>query len=549
MTNTKVINTIKKERDRYVAFAFAAADAFFEINKDGNINYVGGAAQWLVDMDPTDLIGLPFLDLVRPEDGPKLNRSFADVITRGRIGPVKLQFKHKTKNTRGVEAYIASLPNHPNSIFISLKAYQQSDITSVDFDPKLMDKETGLVNKDTFGEIAANLANSAKTMNEKLDLTFMKIEGIDTMRDEVGEESTNEFLNDIGERIKEFSVDGQAAGRLSDNHFGVIHEKGAALEPFKKGISDRAPTDISINENTLDLDSSISEEDMGKALVYAINKFTTSTGNFKMDSLDEGYKAMVAETKIKLHKFKSVVKESNFDVMLQPIVNLKDLSVHHYEALVRFHHQSSGESPYELITFAEDVGIIHDFDMAMVRKVIEKIERGKKAGAELVLAVNLSGASLQHEPFVAELLKIVKKGSDIRNNLMFEVTESSKISNLEAVNNVLKVIRKAGHHICLDDFGAGAAGFQYLKVLEIDTVKIDGIYIREALQDPHTKSLLESMAKLCKEINVDTVGEWVETKEQWNFLKSIGVDYGQGYLFGKPAMGTVGKTVRLQAQS
>ncbi len=143
----------------------------------------------------------------------------------------------------------------------------------------------------------------------------------------------------------------------------------------------------------------------------------------------------------------------------------------------------------------------------------------------------------------------MKKGSDIRNNLIFEVTESSKISNLEAVNNVLKVIRKAGHHICLDDFGAGAAGFQYLKVLEIDTVKIDGIYIREALQDPHTKSLLESMAKLCKDINVDTIGEWVETKEQWNFLKSIGVDYGQGYLFGKPAMGTVGRKVRLQAQS
>lgn len=120
---------------------------------------------------------------------------------------------------------------------------------------------------------------------------------------------------------------------------------------------------------------------------------------------------------------------------------------------------------------------------------------------------------------------------------MFEVTESAKITNLEATNGVLQELRMLGHHVCLDDFGAGAAAFQYLRALQVDYVKIDGIYVKEALTKPSAPAFLRAMASLCRDLGIETVGEFVETDEVAKFLLDVGVQYGQGYLFGKPGMG------------
>ena len=86
----------------------------------------------------------------------------------------------------------------------------------------------------------------------------------------------------------------------------------------------------------------------------------------------------------------------------------------------------------------------------------------------------------------------------------------------------------------MDDFGAGASGFQYLKAIEADYVKIDGMYIRDALGSRNGRAFLKSMAELCRDLGIKTVGECVEDTAQAEFLKKIGVDYGQGYLFGRP---------------
>ena len=135
------------------------------------------------------------------------------------------------------------------------------------------------------------------------------------------------------------------------------------------------------------------------------------------------------------------------------------------------------------------------------------------------------------------LHKMLKPCDDIREELMFEVTESAKITDLDATNTVIQSIRGLGHHVCLDDFGAGAAAFQYLRALQVDYVKIDGIYVREALTKPNAPAFLRAMASLCKELGIETVGEFVETDEIAKFLVQVGVQFGQGYLFGKPGMG------------
>ncbi len=119
--------------------------------------------------------------------------------------------------------------------------------------------------------------------------------------------------------------------------------------------------------------------------------------------------------------------------------------------------------------------------------------------------------------------------------MLLEITESVQIKDYEAVSNVVRQLRADGYHICLDDFGAGDSNFNYLRIFDVDYVKIDGVYVRDVLRSKRDQAFIRAIAQLCEEINVATVAEFVEDEKQAKSLKSLGVLLGQGYLFGKPA--------------
>lgn len=185
--------------------------------------------------------------------------------------------------------------------------------------------------------------------------------------------------------------------------------------------------------------------------------------------------------------------------------------------------------------FAEDIGLIDEFDYAVINRAIAKIRSMLKKGGSPGIAVNVSGRSLSSQGFIFELLALLRNNKDLTQYLSIEITESATIHDLDALSLVLEEVREIGFRVYLDDFGAGAAGFQYLKKLKVDALKIDGAYIRDALTSAEDRAFLRSMVGLCKDLGIVTVGEWVETQEHATLLRQMGVDYGQGYFFGKPS--------------
>lgn len=348
-------------------------------------------------------------------------------------------------------------------------------------------------------------------------------------------------------------MNGQSAGRISDEKYGLVHDAELDVDALKQSITEKTKAadpkggGLEVGAATVDLDAeAMSEEDNAKALLYSINKFSDTKGEFTVTELAGGYKEMLEETRTKIAAFKKTISSAAFDALFQPIVDLTTRDVHHYEALARL-HKTGSELPYQFITFAEEAGVISEFDLAMVKKVVAKIKGGRRRGDSLSIAVNLSGRSVENAAFIEELHKLLKDCADIRDELIFEVTESAKIGDLETTNNVIQAIRRLGHHVCLDDFGAGAAAHQYLRALEVDYVKIDGVYVRESLTAPHGKAFLKSMATLCTDLGIETVGEFVETDEVADFLRQVGVNYGQGYLFGKLGVGLSGVKKKVSA--
>jgi len=267
----------------------------------------------------------------------------------------------------------------------------------------------------------------------------------------------------------------------------------------------------------------------GRALAHAIALFVEQEGEaVTMATLSAGLGNFYDATLARIDELKALIAGGHFTMAFQPIVGMRDRHPHHSEALVRL---GGNMPPGEVIGFAERVGLIEAFDLAILERVTATLRRHPQRR----IAVNLSGRSLESPAFAASLEGAVGRHAGLAGRLLFEVTETAEIRKLEQVNSMVQRLRGAGFQVCLDDFGSGANSFHYLRAFTVDLVKIDGMYIRNALKEPTDRAFLRAMIGLCRDLGVATVAEMIETEEQAALIADLGVDFGQGYLFGRPA--------------
>jgi len=529
----------RSDRDRFVAFAFAAADVLIELDIDFRVSYATGATQALHRSKTNTLIGAPLVDLVATEDRDRLRATLEAIPKGGRMAPIRVRLAGQGSRLVVVSGY--QLPDFESHLYLAI-----SFDTAVPSEARTTlarrDGETGLFEKEGFGALVGERLETAKARGDDVELTLLDLEKISDLRERVAAEEIDAFIAGVSETLRANSVEGDTAGRFDGNTFGLVHEKALDIDAIKARIGedsrriDPAGAGFEVQAATVDLDAGdAAPQDAAKAILYTITKFSEREGDdFSIASLSQGCDLMVRDTMSQMAEFKRIVATGNFSIALQPIVDLKTRKVHHYEALARFESLGRATSPFSLITFAEETGVIGEFDMAMARRSVALIVEAEARGERLNLAINLSGRSLGSPAFIEELLAFLKDHDGLRRRIWFEITESAKIADLAATNVLIQELRSAGHAVCLDDFGAGAAAFQYLRALDVDVVKIDGVYVREALSTPTGKPFLKAMAGLCTDLGIAVVAEMIENEETAEFMQECGVRYGQGYLFGKP---------------
>jgi EAL domain-containing protein (putative c-di-GMP-specific phosphodiesterase class I) len=375
-------------------------------------------------------------------------------------------------------------------------------------------------------------------------MTLVGLAGLERLQERLDDATVDEFLDDVTAYLRVSSVNGASAGRLDDERFGIVHDAGLDVGALEQAIVRRvdalgaASGALETTVATVGLEAGeMSDAECAKALIYTLNKFSQARDDFTIREISEGYRLLLDDTRQQMIGLKRAIATESFEVLFQPIVELSSRAVHHYEALSRLHDSGPKLSPFELICFAEEVGLISDLDFAICKKVLAKIKQAWDNGDNLRVAVNLSPRSLESPNFMSRLRTLLDEWQAIHDRLLFEITESWKIKDLDAINVVLRELRQRGHHVCLDDFGAGAAAYEYVRALDVDYVKIDGSYVRESLTKPNGRAILKSMCSLCRDLGIETVGEQVETEEVARVLLDLGVRFGQGYLFGKPAVG------------
>jgi len=152
------------------------------------------------------------------------------------------------------------------------------------------------------------------------------------------------------------------------------------------------------------------------------------------------------------------------------------------------------------------------------------------------LAVNISGESLQRLEVVQELCAVISSHRFRRSRLIIEITESAEIEDIEMAARGVSCLRSNGISVSLDDFGAGAASFGYLRALEVDGLKFDGSFLQAPEHNLRSLALMRNVARMCAELGILAVGERVETEADRRLLLEAGVRYAQGYLFGPPVL-------------
>lgn len=535
------METLRRERDRFVALAFCAADLLLEVDSGGNITYAAGATQSLLGCTPEDLTGTSFRDLVAQVD-----RALMDELLRGmspgcRLDPVALRLSCDRGITQPLSLTGYHLPDLPGNFFFALRL----GATSVS--PELAselhhDADTGLLEKASFAKLATERLHEAAGRGEELKLTMLRTPQLSAFRSRLDREASESLSRTLGACLQAGSVAGGTAGKLNDASYGLIHkpmldvkEITARFEGLIKAADPRG-IGVPVEAGTVDASlENMSEEDSMRVLLFTINQFCASEGEVTdINDLSQTLAEMSRETSRKLSYFRHVTENETFDIAFQPIVFMETGEIHHFEALARFGHNLE-QSPYSLVTFAENTGLICDFDLAMCRKLLNWLSNSNKAGNRHVVAANLSGRSLGNASFVAALHELLKKHQSLRSQIMFEITESAQISDIEMVNHFIQGLRNAGHQVCLDDFGAGAAALKYLHSLEVDVVKIDGQYVRSAMEKKRFRAFLKAIAGLCRDLSVETVAEMVEDARCVEMLKTCGVEFAQGYMFGKPS--------------
>ncbi|MDV7339444.1 EAL domain-containing protein [Terasakiella sp. A23] len=529
----------KRERERLLALSFCRADLLFELNIDRKVEYVAGATDVMLGKSSSDLLGHSFLNIVHSDDQQLTTQLLDSAKDRGRLDDASLSLGGIKASKIPVILSGYRVPEFNNHFFLALKVDTKRAAAAKE--EKLQkDEESGLLEVASFAQSAAQRVTSFISAGGDAQVSLVKLNQLDGLLTKVGATDKKKLLGAIGDVLNSNSIGGDTASRIDTESFSFVHthdvDPNDINDQLEKLAGNILPDGDKVQaiSTTLDVDGAgLNEEQVTKALIYTMQTFCENESSLKQNSMSDILSTLMTNTVENVGYIKDIIRKRDLDIHFMPIFHLKGGYVHHFEGLLRLTGDRSNESPFNYVRLAEEVNIICDLDMSVIKKTIDYIYSFQKKGFIPPIAVNLSGLSLSNKTFMDQLHMILRNSPDIAGQLMFEITESAKIDDLPMVNNLLQNIRKMGFEVCLDDFGSGAASFDYINALDVDGVKFDGPVVKRAYATEKGHDLLRAMATMCNGLNIHTIAEMIEDKDMADHMMKSGIDFAQGWYFGK----------------
>jgi len=414
------------------------------------------------------------------------------------------------------------------------------------------DALTGLTNRHEFERRLGQLLDSSSHRNQHHALMYLDLDQFKVVNDTCGHAAGDELLRQVCVLLQQHLRDDDTLARLGGDEFGVLLKNcppDAVLqvaEKLRQTVSDlhflwgRQPFSVSVSIGVVHISAApttlkevLRASDV--ACYLAKEKGRNRVQEYSPGDAELSNRNGELEWVQRLHH---ALEEERFCLYAQPIVPLAGAAANetHFELLLRLRDEHGAlVPPIAFIPAAERYNLMAAIDRWVVRCAFSTL--GRLPAAVLPnwqCAINLSGASIGDETFLAFLHDAFDRHGIAPSRICFEITETSAIANLASATRFMRTLRKLGCRFALDDFGAGMSSFGYLKHLPVDYLKIDGGFVKDMLDDPIDHAMVEMINHIGHVMGKRTIAEFVETQAIAEALQKIGVDYAQGYGVAQP---------------
>lgn len=390
------------------------------------------------------------------------------------------------------------------------------------------DELTGLLNRNSYLKFITEFsADSAIS----LGVMVADINGLKQINAQYGRASGDELVAFVAAKLKAIS-DGKAF-RLAGDEFVLVCEN-ITQDSFYKYMESLKMAIESEQSESVAFGYVWSDVDINPELLV------TLADEKMMIAKQIYYKDGIKIIKRRDHKAERVliddIRNGRYEVYLQPKALVVDGIISGAEALIRYRN-AQGEliPPVHFIPQLEQTGNIYHIDIFVFEEVCRLLKRWREEGRKLIpVSLNFSRVTLLRENLINDMEAIYNRYQVPKNLIEIEVAESMGSVERQTLIDISADIVKSGYQLSLDDFGAKYSNLSILSVLNLHVLKLDKSLVNDLLSNNNTRKVLRNFLKTCSDLNIVSVAEGVETKEQLDILKDLGCDYAQGYYFNKP---------------
>jgi diguanylate cyclase (GGDEF)-like protein/PAS domain S-box-containing protein len=410
---------------------------------------------------------------------------------------------------------------------------------------------TGLVNRREFENRMERALKSAKARETSYALCYLDLDQFKIVNDTCGHSAGDALLGQVGALLKSKVRWRDTLARLGGDEFGILLESCSLDEAMRTAESLREAVrnfKFTWEERTFRLGASIGvvpisvdNADVASVISAADSacQAAKEAGRNRVHSFEENDIDLMRRRREMqwAARINNALEEGRFELFRQTILPLQHTEEGaHYELLLRMRDEAGKiVAPDNFITAAERYGITPSIDRWVIENAFRWLVSEADERARLSMcSINLSGQSLGDDKFLPYVIDQFHRSGLDATKICFEITETAAIASFSQANRFIHALKELGCKFALDDFGTGLSSFGYLKHFPVDFLKIDGSFVKEILHDPIDREMVRSINEIGHLTGKQTIAEFAENNEIINMLRSLGVDYAQGYGVSQP---------------
>jgi diguanylate cyclase (GGDEF)-like protein/PAS domain S-box-containing protein len=552
---TRAAESLRTSEYRLRSIVTNSADGIVTINERGIVDSFNPAAERIFGYSASEVVNRNVSMLMIEPDRSAHDEYIRRYTSTGHgriigVGPREVIGRRKNGSTFPMDLAISEMRHDDGPRFVGIvrditerkRAQEQLDHLAH------YDALTGLPNRLLFQDRLAQAVISATRRHRVVGVMFLDLDRFKTINDTLGHEVGDDILKAVAERLKRCLREGDSVARWGGDEYAIVladmaHAEDAAnvarrildefSQPVRSGRHELYAT-ASIGITVYPTDDDRVEYLLKNADTAMYRAKESGRNTYQFYTADMNAKA-VDRLDLETH-LRRAQERDEFRLHYQPQIDLSTGRIVGVEALIRWSRPDRGMvPPVEFIPVAEETGLITSIGQWVLRAALAQAKTWRDAGLPLVrVSVNVSPRQFRQPDFPASVARMLREAGLPPHSLEIEVTESLLIEHEPTVLARFTELREFGVRFSIDDFGTGYSSLSYLKRFPIDTLKIDRSFVANLPADPDHSAIASAIVSLAHSLRLQVVAEGVETAAQAEFLRSLGCDFAQGYLYSRP---------------